>query len=179
MKKFILLFFMSIFIFTACGPNKNDELTTEQIAKEKERVKVIMQEYNKAMESESFASIIETLSEGVVFFGSDSSEIIRSLSEFKNMIQKQWATYDISYGDMVDIWIDMDSKGTIASIIYGLPATVKMNGQNYNFFFRIARTLKKQDNRWLISSGIVGITQDMPNVLPVPADTTAKAEVKK
>jgi ketosteroid isomerase-like protein len=177
MKKIVLMLFVSFFIFSGCGPSKNDELTTEQIVKEKERVKAIMEDYNRAFESESFSSIIETLSEDVVFFGSDSSEIIRSLSDFKNMIQKQWAEYDIKYGKMVDTWIDMDSKGTLASIIYGIPAKVTMKGETLNYFFRVARTLKKQDNRWLITSGIVGITQDMPKETK-RADSTAVPSAK-
>jgi ketosteroid isomerase-like protein len=160
----------------ACGPDKNDILSTEQLAKEKERVIEVVKDYNKAYESESFSGIIETLSEDVVFFGSDSSEVIRSLSDFKKMIQTQWGTYKIKYGNMFDTWVQMDSRGTLASVIFGIPATVKINnGAEVPFFFRVARTLKKQDNRWVIVSGIVGITQnnvqansDKPVVLPEP-----------
>ena len=163
MRKIVLWLFASIFIFSACGPNKNDELTSEQLSKEKQRVLSVIKDYNKAFEMESFSSIIETLSEEVVFFGSDSSEVIRSLSDFKNMIQKQWSEYDFKYGEMVDTWLQMDSKGTLASIIYGIPAVVTINNVPSNYFFRVARTLKNQDNRWVIVSGIVGITQDMSN----------------
>ncbi len=170
MRKLLLLLVCSIALsITACGPNRNDELTSEQIAKEKERVLNVVKEYNKANQNKSFSSIIETLSNDVVFFGSDSSEVIRNLTDFQKMIKKQWELYNITYGDMVDVWIDIDSKGTIASVISGMPGEVHFQGQNQKYFFRVARNLKKQNNKWLISSGITGITQQMP----VPAEPAA------
>lgn len=147
-----------------CGPSKPTELTGEQIAEEKEKVVQVIKDYNKAFEDKKFESIVRTLSDDVVFFGSDSSEVIKSLSDFKQSILDQWNTYDIKYGEIYDKLIVMDNTGTLASIIYGTPATVKVKGSDstLHYFFRVSRTLKKQDGRWMIASGIIGITQQVP-----------------
>lgn len=176
MKKLILLFGFSLALLVSCVQNRPDELTSEQIAKEKAKVLDVMKAYNKAFQNEKFSEIIETLSEDVVVFGTDSAEVIRSLSDFKKLIQTQWERYDIKYGEMVDTWILMDSQGSLASMVFGIPGVVKMpDGTVQNVFFRISRTLKKQNGKWLIASGIIGITQVTPNtVAPAPAEQAKK-----
>ena len=172
MKKLLLLFGFSLVFLVSCVQNRSDELTTEQIAKEKAKVLEVMKAYNLAYQKEKFSEIIETLSEDVVFFGTDSTEVIRSLSDFKKMIQAQWEKYDIKYGEMVDTWILMDNYGTLASMVFGVPAHVKMpDGTEQDVFFRISRTLKKQNQKWVIASGIVGITQVMPATAAKPQTT--------
>lgn len=168
MKRLLLFFGLSFALLTACVQNRSEDLTVEQIAKEKTKVIDVIKAYNLAYQNEKFSEIIETLSEDVVFFGTDSVEVIRSLSEFKKLIQDQWNRVDIKYGEMVDTWVLMDKQGSFASVVFGVPAIVKyVSGGEQKVFFRIARTLKKQDHKWVIASGIVGITQVM-NDVPVP-----------
>lgn len=176
MKKLLLFFGLSFALLTACVQNRSDDLTVEQIAKEKTKVIDVIKAYNLAYQNEKFSEIIETLSEDVVFFGTDSVEVIRSLSEFKKLIQDQWNRVDIKYGEMVDTWVLMDKQGSFASVVFGVPAIVKyVSGGEQKVFFRIARTLKKQDHKWVIASGIVGITQVMNDV---PAPEAPKEDVK-
>lgn len=175
MKKLFLLFSITLLSLTACMKNRTEDLNIEQVAKEKAKVLEVIKYYNTASNDKSFSRLIETLSEDVVFFGSDSSEVIHSLNDFKGMIQSQWEHFDIQYGEMVDTWIEIDPSGTLASVIYGLPGTINMkNGEKQHVFFRISRTLGKRDGKWLIISGIVSITSDTPTPEPAPvADSTA------
>ena len=163
MKKFILLACISIFILAGCMGNGTKPLTGTQLAKEKAKVMEVINQYNDASNKKSFSTIIQTLDENVVFFGSDSTEIIRSLNDFKKMIQSQWNQLDIQSGSMVDTWIEMDPTGTLASVVFGQPSVITLpDGTKQNAFFRIARTLKKKDNQWLIVSGIVSMTSSNP-----------------
>lgn len=175
MKKLFLLFSITLLTMTACMKNHTEDLSIEQVAKERTKILEVIKYYNTAFNEKSYSRLIETLSEDVVFFGSDSSEVIHSLNDFKGMIQNQWENFDIQYGKMVDTWIKIDPSGTLASVIFGLPGTIKMkNGEKQHVFFRISRTLGKQDGKWVIVSGIVSITSSTPNPNPEPvADSTA------
>lgn len=170
MKTYLPIAFIMVLIISACGPNRPTELTSEQLANERERVIQVIKDYNAAFEAEKYTEIIETISDDVVFFGSDSSEVIKSLPDFKTLVEEQWETFDIKYGEMYDMSIIMDNNATVASVIYGTPAEVTMNGKEIHYFFRIARTLKKVNNNWKIASGIVGITQQTPKPEDVEVD---------
>ncbi len=178
MKKVLLLIISSVVLFS-CSGRDNQELTSQQLEAEKTKVMDAIKEYNDAYQNESFARIIELLSEDVVFFGSDKGEVIRSLNEFKKMIQEQWNHYEIKYGNIEEPSIIIDDKATVASVIFGIPGTIRQdNGPAQQVFFRIARTLKKQDKRWVISSGIVGIAKANEEIhLEAPAaDAPKEAE---
>lgn len=160
MLKYLLFITLSLMIFS-CGP-RPDDLTTAEIAKEKEEIIATIKAFNKAMEQERFEGLVPHLSEDVIFFGTDSSEIIRSLSDFKKAITEQFnAVESLSYGEMSDISIQMDKRGTLASIIFGVPTTYKMVGAPTpeSYYFRVNRTLKKEGGKWVIVSGIVSIAR--------------------
>lgn len=175
MKRYLLLLLSSLIVIS-CSNNGPEQLTGDKLAAEKNKVLDAIKDYNSAYQNESFTEIIKTLSEDVVFFGTDSSEVIRSLSEFKTMIQEQWNHYDIKYGNIVDPSVIMDDYGTIASVVFGIPGIVKKdNGPEQHIFFRIARTLVKQDKKWVIASGVIGITQTMPEKVQPAVETADKA----
>lgn len=162
MKKNLFLLLISIIIIS-CGPEK-EELTSADYEKEKQEIIKVMEQYTHAVENKNFSELIETLATEVIFFGTDSSEVIRTFPDFKMKMEEQWKTFDkMDYGDMYDISIQMDDRATWASIIYGSPLTITLNGNSVKLFVRIARTLKKEKDRWVIVSGIVG------NVLPEQA----------
>ncbi|MCX7735474.1 MAG: nuclear transport factor 2 family protein [Candidatus Kapabacteria bacterium] len=170
MLKYLLFISISFILVYSCGP-RPDELTTAEMAKEKEDIIATIKAFNKAMEEERFEGLVPYLSEDVIFFGTDSSEIIKSLSDFKKAITEQFnAVESLSYGEMSDISIQMDSRGTFASIIYGVPTTYKMVGSNApeSYFFRVNRTLKKEGGKWVIVSGIVSIARTGKPIQPEP-----------
>ncbi len=158
MKKFLLLFLPAVLMFYSCG-RTCEELTQEEILKEKDAIISMLKSYNKAFQEKNFAGVVPTLSENIHFFGTDSAEVITSLQQYKKVVTDQFASYDqMVYGDIVDSYIEVDKFGSFASIIYGLPATIYKGGKTEKLFLRIARTLKKEGGNWRILSGIVGIT---------------------
>jgi len=158
MKKLLLLLLPIALLFYSCGP-VCEELSQDDIAKEKEQVINVLKIYNKAFQEKNFAGVVPTLSENVKFFGTDSSEVITSLSQYKKVCTNQFASYDqMVYGDIVDLYIEMDKFGNFATVIYGLPATLFRVGKTEKLFFRVSRTLKKESGNWHILTGIVGLT---------------------
>jgi ketosteroid isomerase-like protein len=144
---------------SACGPKK-EYLSPLEIEKEKEKVIEVIKEYQVAYDEKNFGKVVETLADDVIFFGTDSSEVIKTFADFKKAIEKQWQEYDkIIYGEMRDVSIQMDDQGTLASIIFGTNADFIVGTDTSNYYLRIARVLKKSNEKWLIVSGIVGIVR--------------------
>lgn len=172
MKRFFLLILTSVILFVACGPKK-EYLSPLEIEAEKKAVEQVNVDYQKGVEKKDFGSVVETLADEVIFFGTDSSEVIKTFADFKKAIQKQWNDYDhISYGPLSDVSIQMDDNGTLASIIYGVNADFVREDTTFNYYLRVARVLKKKNNQWLIVSGIVGIVrQDDQYIKKTISDT--------
>lgn len=159
-----LLPFLLVFLLLSCSTSE-EQLSTEEEVREKEKIVEVLKSYNRAYEKKNFSEMVRFLANDLTFFGSDSGETVKSLSEFKVAIEKQWQEIDsMKYGDMVDIYILMDSKGKIASAIYGVPLQLWSNGRSVHLFLRVARTLKKEGGNWVIASGITGITRASKSV---------------
>ena len=170
MKKYLQILILAL-LTASCAPSL-EPLTPKEIASEKQAILDVLDAYNKASEQKDFAGILPTLAEDVVFFGTDSGEVVKNLNEFKEKITRQFQEVDeMHYGKMTDVSLQVDPYGNLASIIYGQPLTVVRNSNIENLFVRVARTLRKEDGRWLISSGIIGVARSSNNTV---ADTTAK-----
>ncbi len=170
MYKYFLLFILSI-IIASCAPSV-EPLTQQEMQTEKNAILEVIKTYNKASQEKDFAGMLPTLADDVIFFGTDSAEVINNLNEFKQSITKQFNEVDeIQYGTMSDVSILIDPYGKFASIIYGMPLTVVKDNKIQNMFVRVARTLRKDDGRWVIASGIIGVAQ---GTTAVSADTTGQ-----
>ena len=155
MKKLLTTFFIMVLVYS-CTPQQ-EEITLADIDKEKLAIVNVMKEYNKAAEEKNFAHMIETLAGEVIFFGTDSAEVIKTFAEFKAKMEEQWKTFDkMKYGEMYDMDIQMDDNATLASIIYGTPLEITIGDDTAKLFIRVARTLMKEKGKWVIVSGIVG-----------------------
>lgn len=179
MRNFLLLSLTLILLVSACQPKKKI-MTPEQIEAEKAAIVKVMDDYHTASSEKDFGAVVSCLADEVIFFGTDSSEVIKTFAEFKTAIQKQWEEYDkIKYGPLNDVSIQMDKDATLASIIFGVSADVEKDGIHNQYYLRVSRTLEKKDGKWFIVSGIMGIVRTTPDkVVEVPAtmpqDTTAQ-----
>lgn len=154
--KHVIFLILIISLMSACGPEK-EEMTSADYKNEEAAIKKVMEDYTKAAEDKDFSAMIETLAGEVIFFGTDSSEVIKTFPDYKDKMNEQWKVFDkIKYGEMYDISIQMDDRATFASIIYGTPCEITIGDQKANLFLRVARTLKKEKGKWVIVSGIVG-----------------------
>ncbi len=158
MKKILLLSLIFIIPLSCSTEKEEKRLSYKQIEKEKEAIIQTMRNYNTAYENKNFAALTETLADEVLFFGTDSSEVIRTFADFKKKMLQQWELFDeLNYGKMKDVSIKMDDKGTWASIIFGIPLEVTIDKKSTKLFLRVQRTMKKEQGKWVISSGVVGL----------------------
>ncbi len=165
MKNFLILLFISILLYS-CSDDKGKALTYDQLEKEKEAIKNVITTYNEAFHNKNFSPIVDLMSKDVIFFGSDSTEIIKSIVDYKVAIDAEWSMYErVDYGEILDFSTFIDDRATIASVIYGLPATYYYNGSTQKVFLRYARTLKKESGKWVIISGIVGVSRPNTEIL--------------
>ncbi len=172
MKKLLTLFIIAIVAFSGCD-NEKKYLTLDEIKQEENAIIKTLIANNKASEDENFAELLKTLADSVVFFGSDQGEVIKTFADYKDAIQKQWAEYDYTkYGEITDLFIAMDKNATLASVIYGIPFHAQAGALTEDLFLRVSKTLRKQNDKWVIVSGIISIQRQKP--VPTIADTTTQ-----
>lgn len=172
MRNFLLLIIAAVMLFPACQ-SEPKSLSKEQMEKEKVKVIDVIKAYNTASEKKNFGDMVETLAGEVTFFGTDSGEVIHSFDQFKETMLAQWKEYDMTrYGEISDMFIEIDPNANFASVIYGIPLYTKKGDVEENVYLRVARTLRKEKDKWVIVSGIVSIarTRNYEN----PTDTLSK-----
>jgi ketosteroid isomerase-like protein len=159
MRFLVSLLLLSALLYS-CGPEKPKSLSDDQIKKEKQEVQNVIEQYHKAYDEKSMNKLTELLSRDPIFFGTDSSEIIKSLPAFKEAMEAQWKIFkEEKFGTIADISIQMDERANFASIIYGMPCDrIGFDGNIEHKFLRYTKILKKEGNKWLIVSGIAGAT---------------------
>lgn len=159
MKAFFPILLIAV-ILASCGPEKPKALSDEQIKKEKDAVKNVIEKYNAAYSEKSLYKIVELLAKEPVFFGTDSAETINTMGDFQTEMTKQWSLYkEEKFGPMADVSIQMDDHASFASIIYGMPCEqLHIDGTTSKIYLRYARILKKEKDKWVIVSGIAGAT---------------------
>ena len=176
MKNFLTLFIIAIIAFSGCGNDKK-YLTLDEIKQEEEAIIKTIIANNKANEEENFAELLKTLGDSVVFFGSDQGEVIKTFADYKDAIQKQWEEYEYTkYGEITDLFIAMDKNATLASVIYGIPFEGKIGNLKEELFLRVSKTLRKQNDRWVIVSGINSIQRPKPIAIAVDTTTANPAQ---
>jgi ketosteroid isomerase-like protein len=140
----------------------------------------VIENYNRASERKNFAELVNTLADSVTFFGTDEGEIITKFADFKKAIENQWNEYDYTrYTPLSDVYIVMDKNATIASILFGVNFEANKGGITENLYLRGARTLKKQDVKWVIVSGLLSVprtksVKEAPDTTNIKIDTLPK-----
>ena len=174
--------FLLIILMVSCCPEPR-ELTQEQIDQEKNDILAVINEYISANEEENFSAMVPTLAGEVYFFGTDSAEVIKTFADFKRQMMDQWERYDkMDYGRLQDVHIQMDKNAEFASVIFGVPVDIYKNGRHQHLYLRMQRTMIKEKDKWVISSGIVGAVRsgDILSNLEVPkSDTTETGEAEE
>jgi ketosteroid isomerase-like protein len=159
MKNFLLIVFLFSLILGSCEPKKK-YLSPQELELEKDKIKTVIEAFNNASEEKNFGKMVEYLDDEVIFFGTDSSEVIKTFADYKKAIDKQWQVYDrINYSDLRDVSIFIDDEANLATIFYGTNADVVKEGISNNYYLRGARILKKKNDKWLIVGGLTGIVR--------------------
>jgi hypothetical protein len=152
-------------IFIGCSKSGvHEELLTEQQKQaERDAIAEVLNLYNEAAKEKNWSKMANTLAEEVTFFGTDSGEVSKNFSEFKNTMQKQWEEYDtFEYGKIQDLYIELDDYARYANVIFGSPLIYgRKNAKADTVFVIYQRTLNKEPltKKWQIKSGILSIAR--------------------
>lgn len=174
LKSILSIVFIMV-VLIGCGSDKATE-TRELLTEDERKAEVaaiiqVINNYNKAANEKDWAGMVQTLNKEVQFFGTDSGEVSRNFAAFKETMQKQWDSYEsVSYGELQDVYTELDDYASFANIIYGVPVTIiEKNGKKETIFMIVQRTLKKDpvEKRWVICSGILSIPRATPTTAPV------------
>jgi len=141
-----------------------EELLTEQEKRaEKDSIVQILTLYNESVKERDWSKMVSTLASEVTFFGTDSGEVSRTFSDFKNTMQRQWDEYEtFEYGKIQDLYIELDDYARYANVIFGAPLIYGKSGAKPDTVFVVLqRTLNKnpKSKKWQIRSGILSITR--------------------
>lgn len=179
MRRFLLPFYLiSSFLFISCCPEPK-ELTEDEIKFEKDAVINVIKAYNRASEEKNFSKMVPTLAGEVIFFGTDSSEVIKTFADFKKQMMTQWNQYDnMSYGELIDVSIQMDKNASFASIIFGVHVVITKGEKTQHLYLRNARTLKKEKEQWVIVSGIVGAARSDDTLKELEGNSENESETE-
>ncbi len=171
MKRLLPLVVIICFIIISCQ-SEPQCLSPERIKLEKENIMKTIKEYHTAAENKDFGRMIPTLAGEVKFFGTDSGEVIESFTEYKQKMIAQWEEYDVmKYGEPYDVFIEMDPNANFASIIFGIQLHVKKADYENEYQLRVARTLRKEKDQWVVVSGISSIPRSSDEIKSSPKDT--------
>ena len=162
----LLMSFCCLCIFlTSCGQSGvREKLLTEQEKRiEKDSIVRVLTLYNEAAQERNWSKMVSTLADEVTFFGTDSGEVSRCFNDFKNTMQRQWEEYEtFQYGEIQDLYIELDDYARYANVIFGAPLIFGRSGEKPDTVFVVLqRTLNKNPIRknWEIRSGILTIAR--------------------
>jgi hypothetical protein len=165
-RLFTSILLVGSFILISCRDSQHVQeelLTEEEIKIEKQAIVDLLKAYHDAANEKSWAKMVITLDKEVTFFGSDSGEVSRNFDDFKKSMQKQWDEYEtFEYGQIQDIYIQLDDYARYANVIYGIPLKFGKKGEPLQHFFMVVqRTLKKTPvhKNWVIQSGILAVSR--------------------
>lgn len=142
-------------LLVGCSPQK---LTVEDIAKEKKAVDVVLANFWKAYEMKDVAAMSKLLSpsSGIMFFGTDSVEVMKSAAQWDAEMKDDMQLFDsFKAGEPRNLSTQIDSYGELASTICEVPVDMTIAGQMSHSLARLAVTMKNDKGEWHIVQGMV------------------------
>lgn len=149
-----MLIFLVTALLVGCGPQK---LTVEDIAKEKKAVDVVLANFWKAYEMKDAAAMNKLFSpsSGIMFFGTDSAEVMKSPANLDERMKDDMQLFDsFKAGEPRNLSTQIDSYGELASTVCEVPVDMTVGGQASHSLMRLAMTLKKENGEWHIVQGM-------------------------
>ena len=144
-------------LLTGCGPKK---LSPVEAAAEKKAIETLIASFWKANTSKDLPAMIKlyTKSNGLLFFGTDSAEIITSISQWEAQMESDWELIQtIKVGELKNVSVLLAEDGTMGSIMCEMPTDLTAGGQLSHSLFRFASTVQKENGEWKLVHGMVAV----------------------
>lgn len=176
-----IVFFLTVTLIAGCGPAT---LSPGEIATEKKAIESVVSGFWKAYESRDAAAVLKSITSNsdLLFFGTDSAEVIRSKAQWETQVKNDWELFQtLKVGDPRNLSTLLSDDGRLGSIVCEIPVQMTVGGQESHSLFRFAATLQKESGEWRFVSGMAAVA----TVGQASADLVAKmkeeaaAKVKK
>ncbi len=167
--------FMVVALLSGCGPSK---LSPADIASEKQAIESLVNDFWKAYDTKDLAATTKVFSNSgeLMFFGTDSAEVIRNIAEWESQAKNDWELFQsVKFGQMKNVSTVVSSDGELGSIVCEMPADLTIGGEQTHVLFRFAGTMRKEQAEWRLVQGMVA----MATVGQSSAELVAKMNQEK
>jgi ketosteroid isomerase-like protein len=164
-----------IALLSGCGPRK---MPPGDIVTEKKAIESLVSNFWKAFESKNLAALTKlyTTSGDLMFFGTDSAEVIRTIAQWEAQVKNDWEMFQtVKFGELKNISTIVANDGELGSIVCETPVDMTVGGQQSHSLFRFAGTLRRENGEWRFVHGMVA----MATVGQSSAEIVAKMKEEK
>jgi ketosteroid isomerase-like protein len=148
--KRLIIFLLFISLIFSCGLQR---MTSNQIDLEKKKIESLIIQMNNGVASKDIEVVSNTISKSDEFigFGTDSTEAIKSYSEWKELMKNSFPQYESAkFSELRNLSIQISSTGDMASAIYEVQAEYVCADHSSFILYRFANTWRKENGEWKV-----------------------------
>ena len=153
----LIAVFLLVGLLAGCGPRK---LSPGEVATEQKTIESLVTDLWKAYSAKDLPALTKlyTTSTDLLFFGTDSAEVIRSIPLWEAQVKNDWELFQtVKFGELRNVSILLSDDGTLGSIACETPADMVVAGQPSHSLFRMASALRKENGSWRFVHGMVAV----------------------
>ena len=156
MKKFLYVIISSLLIIGCVKKEEIQDVKKVDLDNEKHAVIELINTFNSSYSKKDWDGVKKCLATIVHCFGTDTAEVINSVSDFEKNTKYDWQLYDaIKLGTPRNLFIEIDRDGELANAIYELFFNVVKQGKGSQNIARFSITFKKENGEWKIVHSLV------------------------
>ena len=144
--------------FAGCKPPAN--VASIDLQKEKSAISSLLDEFERSYSARDEAGFMKLLSTSgdMVWFGTDSAEVIKTDAGWKQQLSDDWMLFSaFKFGPRENVSILVDKDGELASVVYECPTEATIGNQISRGLFRFAAALKKENGSWRFAHGLLAV----------------------
>lgn len=156
MKKFLYVIISSLLIIGCFKKEEMQDVKKVDLDNEKHAVIELINTFNSSYAKKDWDGLKKCLATTVHCFGTDTAEVMNSVSDFEKQTKNDWQLYDaIKLGTPRNLFIEIDKDGELANAIYELYFNVIHQGKGTQNISRFSVTFKKENGEWKIVHSLV------------------------
>jgi ketosteroid isomerase-like protein len=151
------LFAAVAWMMYGCGSPRTPPV---DVAQEKAAIKSLIRYFHLAYETRDQSALENLFSTSMemVWFGTDSAEVIRNIPAWEGQMKNDWELFDsFRTGEVRNLSIQVSGDGEFASAVWEVPAVVKVGGKESASLFRFGGGLTKENGRWRFTQGLAAV----------------------
>ncbi len=148
--KFVYYLTLLSLLIIGCG-EKEQKTESNKIDLDSARHNIIVaiNNFNEAYAKKDWDRMKKLLSGTVHMFGTDSADVINSISDYETELRYDWQNFDqAKFSTPGNLFIEVDKDGELANAIYEILFNTVSNGKSTQNTLRFSNTYKKESGEW-------------------------------